>query len=91
MGKAATEYFEDGADIYTVVARLQMRAEELGEQAAAMVRDGDRARRSCAGEDGAGRAVPAGSCRPRGRSVHDSRRGRPSRRDPSPEPSGAAG
>jgi len=30
MGRAAAEYFEDGADLFTVVASLQIQAEELG-------------------------------------------------------------
>jgi uncharacterized protein (DUF697 family) len=37
MGKAASEYFEDGADIYTVLARLQIRAEEIRGEAAGML------------------------------------------------------
>jgi uncharacterized protein (DUF697 family) len=37
MGKAASEYFEKGADIFMVVADLQIRAEELGAQAAGML------------------------------------------------------
>ena len=36
MGKAATEYFEDDADVFQVVARLQMKAGEIGREAARM-------------------------------------------------------
>ncbi len=41
MGKAAAEYFDDGADIYTVIARLQMQAEDLGKQAGKMLERGE--------------------------------------------------
>jgi uncharacterized protein (DUF697 family) len=41
VGRAATEYFEDGADIYTVIARLQMQAEDLADQAVQMARRGE--------------------------------------------------
>jgi uncharacterized protein (DUF697 family) len=41
MGKAAAEYFEDGADLYTVVARLQMRAEEFGADVKARIDSGE--------------------------------------------------
>lgn len=43
MGRAAAEYFEDGADIYTVLARLQMRAEEIKADAVGML-DSDETR-----------------------------------------------
>ena len=41
MGKAAAEYFEDGADLYAVVARLQMRAEEIGTDVKARIDSGE--------------------------------------------------
>ncbi len=41
MGRAAAEYFEDGADIYTVVARLQLQAEDLGKEAGQMLERGE--------------------------------------------------
>ena len=41
MGKAAAEYFEDGADLYTVVARLQLRAEDLQAEVRARVEAGE--------------------------------------------------
>jgi len=41
MGKAAAQYFEDGADLFTVVASLQMRAEQLGADVQARLEAGE--------------------------------------------------
>jgi uncharacterized protein (DUF697 family) len=41
MGKAASEYFEDGGDLYTVVARLQLRAEDLQTEMKARIEAGE--------------------------------------------------
>jgi uncharacterized protein (DUF697 family) len=87
IGKAAREYFEDGADIYTVIARLQLHAEELGEQAARMVSEGE-VPGVLQDRDGNGRRLPR-LLRPRGRSYAVAESGAATAAASSPEPSGA--
>jgi uncharacterized protein (DUF697 family) len=88
IGRAATEYFEDGADIYTVVARLQMRVGELGDQAAQMVTRGE-VPAELRSDDEAGRRLPS-LLRPRKREYTVAAEAAQPYAEPSPEPSGAS-